>query len=123
MLRSRLVVIVAATSILAACQASTDDSKSGSRGGTPTAIAPADVPSNVSTLTPYPAPTKTTEPKDPAGFEPVFAENVARHGARSLTDGDLLDETIALWDEAKQAGALTSAGKRFGPDARALRWP
>ena len=121
MLRSRLVVIVAATSVLAACQASTDDPKNGSRGGTPTAIAPADVPSNVSTLTPYPAPTKTTEPKAPEGFEPVFAENVARHGARSLTDGDLLDETIALWDEAKQAGALTSAGKRFGPDARALR--
>jgi hypothetical protein len=121
MLRSRLVVIVAATSVLVACQASTDDSKHGSRGGTPTALAPADVPTNVSTLTPYPTPAKTTEPKAPNGFKPVFAENVARHGARSLTDGDLLDETIALWDEAKQAGALTSAGKRFGPDARALR--
>lgn len=118
--RSRLlIVVVAAMIILAACQ-SADQKGKAPRGSATTASAGAG-PANVSTLTPYPAPNKVIAIKPPAGFKPVFAENVARHGARALTNGELLDDTIALWDEAKAAGALTKAGRQFGPDARALR--
>ncbi len=105
--------------ILAACQSDADPQDKKSKGST---LAVGDVPSNVSTLTPYPVPTKkSTELEAPAGFEPVFAENVARHGSRSLTSEDPIDDAIALWEKAKSADALTSAGRRFGPDATALR--
>jgi hypothetical protein len=115
--RSRLLIVVAAMIILTACQSPADKAPRGSEAS----ASPGAGPANVSTLTPYPAPKKVVAIKPPAGFEPVFAENVARHGARALTDGDLLDDTITLWDEAKAAGALTKAGRQFGPDARALR--
>ena len=104
--------------VLAACQSADKDKDP---RGSATSASPGAGPANVSTLTPYPAPKKVVAVKPPAGFEPVFAENVARHGARALTDGDLLDDTIGLWEEAKAAGALTKAGRQFGPDARALR--
>ena len=111
--RSRLLIVAAAMIALSGCQSDSErkngDAPRSGAGGQ----------QNVSTLTPYPVPKKSDQ-KPPAGFEPVFAEHVARHGARSLTDGDLLEDTIALWEEARDAGALTSAGKRFGPDVRAL---
>lgn len=117
--RSRLLIVVAAMMILAACQSVADPKDKKSPGSS---VAAGDFPSNVSTLTPYPVPAKkSTELNAPAGFEPVFAENVARHGARSLTSEDLIDDAIALWEQASSKGALTSAGKRFGPDARKLR--
>lgn len=120
MLRSRLAIVVAATVVLAACQSGSDPKDKVAPPGGSTPVAPGDQPTNVATLTPYPVP-KTTDVKAPDGFEPVFAENVARHGARSLTDDELLEDLLALWDEAKDADALTDAGRRFGPDARALQ--
>jgi hypothetical protein len=117
--RSRLLIVVAAIIVLTACQSVGGKDKT--PGGSASPLPPGEAPANVSTLTPYPAPKKPITITPPAGFEPVFAENVARHGARSLTDFNLLDDTIALWDEAKAAGALTKAGRQFGPDARALR--
>ena len=118
--RSRLLIVAAAMIVLSGCQSDADpkDGPSPRSGASP--IAAGDLPPHTSTLTPYPTP-NASEMEAPDGFEPVFAEHVARHGARSLTDGDLLDDTIALWEEARDADALTAAGKRFGPDARALR--
>ncbi|MFE7170825.1 histidine-type phosphatase [Streptomyces sp. NPDC057616] len=59
--------------------------------------------------------------KAPAGFTPVFTENVSRHGSRSATDGEDADLVLGLWDEADAAGQLTRGGTEFGPKVRALR--
>jgi hypothetical protein len=79
-------------------------------------------PQFLATLTPYPGPKPDSSvEKPPAGFEPVFAENVARHGSRSLTSDDAIKDAISLWDDAKAEGALTKTGRAFGPSARRLR--
>ncbi|MGW1782929.1 histidine-type phosphatase [Streptomyces sp. NPDC002143] len=59
--------------------------------------------------------------RPPAGFTPVFTENVSRHGSRSATDGEDADLILALWDKAEAAGRLTGKGEEFGPKARALQ--
>ena len=115
-----MVVIVALMIPLSACQ-SDDEPKKKRPATAGTTIPVEDLPASLASLTPYPEPKKDTEIEAPAGFEPVFAQNIARHGARSLTSEDPIEEAIELWEEAKAAGALTSAGKKFGPDARALQ--
>ena len=117
--RSRLLIVVAAITVLSGCQSTADQKKGSSSGNGSTSAVASDQP-NFSTLTPYPEP-KAIELQAPDGFEPVFAEHVARHGARSLTDGELLADTIRLWEKARDADALTSAGESFGPDAKALQ--
>jgi hypothetical protein len=118
--RSRLLIVVAAMIILSACQSSEPKKKSGDSVDAVPSGSRDTIATNLSTLTPYPKlKTETLEP--PAGFEPFFAENVARHGARSLTNGGAVDDAIALWEKAKRESALTEAGRHFGPDARALR--
>ncbi|WP_093778458.1 histidine-type phosphatase [Streptomyces sp. yr375] len=62
-----------------------------------------------------------TYQKAPAGFTPVFTENVSRHGSRSATDGEDGDLVLALWDKAQAAGQLTGKGEEFGPKVRALQ--
>ncbi|MDX3804487.1 histidine-type phosphatase [Streptomyces sp. AK04-3B] len=62
-----------------------------------------------------------TYQRPPAGFAPVFTENVSRHGSRSATDGEDADLVLALWDEARAAGQLTRKGAEFGPKVRALQ--
>ncbi|MGW0871973.1 histidine-type phosphatase [Streptomyces sp. NPDC002740] len=59
--------------------------------------------------------------RPPAGFTPVFTENVSRHGSRSATDGEDADLILALWDKAEAAGRLTGRGEEFGPKVRALQ--
>ena len=115
-----MVVIVALMIPLSACQ-SDDEPKKKRPATAGTTIPVEDLPASLASLTPYPEPKKDTEIEAPAGFEPVFAQNIARHGARSLTSEDPIEEAIELWEEAKAAGALTSAGKKFGPDARAMK--
>ncbi|MDH6215561.1 hypothetical protein M2283_002865 [Streptomyces pseudovenezuelae] len=56
----------------------------------------------------------------PAGFTPVFTENVSRHGSRSATDSEDGDLILALWDKAQTAGQLTGKGEEFGPKTEAL---
>ncbi len=94
--RSRLLIVAAAMIALSGCQSDADpkDRVSPRPGTSP--VSPGDLQQHTSTLTPYPTP-KASEMEAPDGFEPVFAEHVARHGSRSLTDGDLLDDTISLW--------------------------
>ncbi|MEU1401832.1 histidine-type phosphatase [Streptomyces sp. NPDC005728] len=57
----------------------------------------------------------------PAGFTPVFTENVSRHGSRAATDSEDGDLILALWDKAEAEGQLTRKGKEFGPKVRALQ--
>ncbi|WP_405873006.1 MULTISPECIES: histidine-type phosphatase [unclassified Streptomyces] len=57
----------------------------------------------------------------PAGFTPVFTENVSRHGSRSATDSEDGDLILALWNKAEAAGRLTGKGKEFGPKVQALQ--
>ncbi|MYW17985.1 histidine-type phosphatase [Streptomyces sp. SID2955] len=57
----------------------------------------------------------------PAGFVPVFTENVSRHGSRAATDSEDADLILALWDKAEAEGLLTRRGRAFGPKVRALR--
>jgi hypothetical protein len=56
----------------------------------------------------------------PSGFRPVFTENVSRHGARTLSNGDDGDALLALWNTAKSDDALTSLGRGLGPQVQAL---
>ncbi|WP_427921850.1 histidine-type phosphatase [Streptomyces sp. cg40] len=56
----------------------------------------------------------------PAGFTPVFTENVSRHGSRSATDGSDGDLILALWNKAEAEGQLTAKGREFGPKTQAL---
>ncbi|UFR04580.1 histidine phosphatase family protein [Streptomyces sp. Go40/10] len=58
--------------------------------------------------------------RPPAGFEPVFTENVSRHGSRAATDSEDGDLVLALWDQAEAEGQLTDRGEEFGPTVRAL---
>ena len=118
--RSRPLIVVAAMIALTGCTSASDPKDDDSARSGSSSVAGGDGP-NFSTLTPYPEPTSNELPEAPDGFEPVFAQFVARHGARSLTDGELLADTIALWKKARDADALTAAGEKFGPDAERLR--
>lgn len=57
----------------------------------------------------------------PAGYTPVFTENVSRHGSRTATDSEDGDLILALWDKAEAEGQLTRKGEEFGPKVRALQ--
>ncbi|MFB7335173.1 histidine-type phosphatase [Streptomyces adustus] len=61
-----------------------------------------------------------TYQRPPAGFSPVFTENVSRHGSRAATDSEDGDLVLALWDRARAEGRLTREGERFGPEVCAL---
>ena len=58
--------------------------------------------------------------KAPRGFTPVFTENVSRHGARTLSDSEDGDALLALWEQARDAGALTARSEGLGPAIEAL---
>ncbi|MFJ8330767.1 histidine-type phosphatase [Streptomyces sp. NPDC094437] len=74
------------------------------------------------TKAPYaPGQNARTYQKAPAGFVPVFTENVSRHGSRAATDGEDGDLVLALWAKAEAAGQLTRQGTEFGPKVRALQ--
>lgn len=62
-----------------------------------------------------------THQRPPAGFTPVFTENVSRHGSRAATDSGDGDLLLPLWDKAEAQGQLTRIGEEFGPKARALQ--
>jgi hypothetical protein len=117
----RALVVAVVLVVLAGCQNADEPARKASPS-TPSDTGGDAAPRFLATLTPYPA-TKRDAPAEepPAGFEPVFAENVARHGARSLTSDDSIKDAISLWDDAKAQGALTKTGRAFGPDARRLQ--
>lgn len=78
--------------------------------------------SSYGTKAPYePRQNPRTYQKAPAGFAPVFTENVSRHGSRAATDGDDGDLVLALVEKAEAANGLTAKGRAFGPKVRALQ--
>lgn len=92
------------------------------------AAAPAGAATNTATRNSYgtkatyvPGQDARTYQRPPAGFTPVFTENVSRHGSRAATDGEDADLVLALWKKAEVAGRLTAKGKQFGPKVAALR--
>ncbi|KUN73386.1 histidine acid phosphatase [Streptomyces canus] len=74
------------------------------------------------TKAPYePQQNPRTYQKAPAGFVPVFTENVSRHGSRAATDSEDGDLVLALAEKAGAANGLTAKGRAFGPKVRALQ--
>ncbi|MFG2823132.1 histidine-type phosphatase [Kitasatospora sp. NPDC048365] len=73
------------------------------------------------TKTPYaPQQRLTAYQPAPAGFAPVFTENVARHGSRAMTDSEDGDAVLAVLRDAADQDALTDLGARLGPQVQAL---
>ncbi|MFD5464601.1 histidine-type phosphatase [Kitasatospora sp. NPDC127059] len=58
--------------------------------------------------------------KPPRGFNPVFTENVARHGSRAMTNSDDGDAVLAVLRSAQQQNALTGLGADLGPQVQGL---
>lgn len=57
----------------------------------------------------------------PVGYDPVFFENVGRHGSRTSTSATSSNNAIKLWDSAKSKNAVTEVGLGFGSDAKKIR--
>nr|WP_083411610.1 histidine acid phosphatase [Janthinobacterium sp. 1_2014MBL_MicDiv] len=73
------------------------------------------------TKTPYaPQQDPATYAAPPAGFQPVFTQLVARHGARGLTGMKGDAALYAMWRQAAAQDALTPLGRELGPDILAL---
>lgn len=86
--------------------------------------ASADIVSNdksYANQTPYGDPASTTIATPPAGYELFFVENVARHGARSLTSADAEKRALAVWKSASRQRALTTRGKKFASRVRTFQ--
>lgn len=74
------------------------------------------------TKAPYePGQNPRTYQKAPAGFVPVFTENVSRHGSRAATDSEDGDLILSLLTKAEAANGLTAKGRAFAPKVRALQ--
>ena len=74
------------------------------------------------TKTPYrPQQPTSSYQRAPAGFAPVFTENVSRHGSRTLSDGDDADALLALWNIARSEDSLTTAGESLGAQVDRVR--
>jgi hypothetical protein len=73
------------------------------------------------TKTPYePQGNLKSYQRPPSGYQPVFTENVSRHGSRTLSDSDDGDALLALWKIAQAENALTPRGRGLGPEVQQL---
>ena len=73
------------------------------------------------TKTPYaPQQDTATYAAAPAGFQPIYTQLVARHGARGLTGMKSDAALYAMWQQAAAQDALTPLGRELGPDILAL---
>ncbi|MEU6350228.1 histidine-type phosphatase [Streptomyces sp. NPDC047072] len=76
---------------------------------------------SLGTKAPYaPEQNPRTYQQAPAGFAPVFTENVSRHGSRAATDSEDGDLVLALLKKADAENQLTAKGREFGPKVQAL---
>lgn len=78
-------------------------------------------PSDLGSKTPYIVPNPDLKyPQPPAGYELVYSELVARHGARTLSKpvSDVL--MYEIWKTAEKSKGLTTAGEALGPQLKAL---
>ena len=84
-------------------------------------FASAAFPPYLSSKTPYQPQQQIADYQSiPTGYQLVFTELLARHGARTMTGGksDLL--SYQLWQQAQKSGALTALGKTLGPQLAAM---
>ena len=73
------------------------------------------------TKTPYaPQESRSRYQSPPRGYQPIFTENVARHGSRAMTGADDGDALLAVLQEAATQHALTGLGGRLAPQVQAL---
>ncbi|MEO6605844.1 MAG: hypothetical protein ABIN55_09545 [Aeromicrobium sp.] len=56
----------------------------------------------------------------PAGYEPIFIENVARHGSRTQTSSAGQARALKIWNDAKKKSGVTELGESFGKDVEAF---
>jgi len=76
---------------------------------------------NLTTETLYqPQQNASTYEPAPAGFNPVYTEIVARHGARGMSSEGSDVAVYNMWLKAQSDGALTSLGQQLGPDLLAF---
>lgn len=76
---------------------------------------------NLTTETLYqPVQNASTYEPAPPGFSPVYAELVARHGARGMSSAGADVALYDLWLKAQADGALTPLGEQLGPDLLAF---
>jgi len=76
---------------------------------------------NYTTKTPY-APQQALRDyqRPPRGYEPIFTENVARHGSRAMSDNEDGEAVLAVLATAQERNALTGLGGKLGPQVRTL---
>jgi hypothetical protein len=87
----------------------------------PTWAADSHFPPFLSSKTPYMAPQSVAADQAlPAGYQLVFTELVARHGARTMTGAKSDQLMYQIWLRAEKAHALTPLGKQLGPQLQAL---
>ncbi|MDR7086627.1 hypothetical protein J2X11_001466 [Aeromicrobium panaciterrae] len=57
----------------------------------------------------------------PNGYEPIFIENLGRHGSRTLTSSAGEARARKIWNAAKKQNALTQVGETFDEDLTAFQ--
>ncbi|WP_175835431.1 histidine-type phosphatase [Burkholderia anthina] len=114
--------------LLAACGGETSNppATSTDNSGTPTAPQPTPTPTPTpatyyQTKTPYrPQQDATTYEAPPAGYTPVYAELVARHGSRGLSGFKYDGAIYSMLVKAEADGALTALGAQLKADTYAM---
>ena len=69
---------------------------------------------------PYGSPVSTVK-TPPAGYHMIFVETIARHGARPHTSASSEEDVLDIWEQAEDAGALTSVGRTLAGDIRTFQ--
>ncbi|WP_175780289.1 histidine-type phosphatase [Burkholderia anthina] len=114
--------------LLAACGGETSNppATSTDNSGTPTTPQPTPTPTPTpatyyQTKTPYrPQQDATTYEAPPAGYTPVYAELVARHGSRGLSGFKYDGAIYSMLVKAEADGALTALGAQLKADTYAM---
>ena len=57
----------------------------------------------------------------PKGYEPIFIQNVSRHGSRTLTSSAVEARARKIWEAADKENALTEVGESFDDDLTAFQ--
>lgn len=79
-------------------------------------LASAVLPPFLSSKTPYQPQQQIADYQPvPTGYQLVFTELLARHGARTITGGKSDVRSYQLWQQAQKSGALTALGQTLGP--------
>ncbi|KAA1376057.1 histidine-type phosphatase [Aeromicrobium fastidiosum] len=73
--------------------------------------------------TPYGNAASSTIRQPPEGYRLRFVETVGRHGSRTLTSSARERRSLAIWQRARKAGALTPTGRRLATDIEAFQVP